>query len=436
MGRRTTEAAVNQPKIFYKEVIVVQRSLFTAVTGLRNHQVKMDVLGNNIANVNTTAFKSGRVRFQDILSQNIRGASAPQPGRGGTNPAQVGLGMSIGAIDTIHTQGSMQSTGRATDLAIQGNGFFVMSDGPNRLYTRDGSFSLGADGDLVNSASGLKPLGWTADAAGVINTAAPLGTLNIPFGQRVTTRATANLILGGNLDAAAATGASGAYLTEVLVYDSLGGLHTLEITFTKQASPDRTWRWEAFRIVPGTPPTRTSVGSGELTFDTFGNMTASTGGPIAFTPTGAEALSITPDFSGLTQVVGPSSALVRFQDGFPVGELDTFTIGKTGIISGVFTNGLVRDLGQLALAAFPNSEGLLKAAANMYQVSSNSGLPRVGVAGQEGRGIIETGTLEMSNVDLATEFTEMITTSRAFQANSRVITSSDELLQEVVNLKR
>jgi flagellar hook protein FlgE len=412
--------------------------LFTAVSGLRNHQVKMDVLGNNIANVNTTAFKSGRVRFQDILSQNIRGASAPQPGRGGTNPAQVGLGMSIGAIDTIHTQGSMQSTGRATDLAIQGNGFFVMSDGPNRLYTRDGSFSLGADGDLVNSANGLKPLGWTADAAGVINTAAPIGSLNIPFGQRVTTRATANLTLGGNLNAAAATGPGGAYLTEVLVYDSLGGLHTVEITFTRQAppAPVRTWGWLAERVEPGTPPVRTSVGSGTLTFDTSGNLTASAGGPIAFTPTGAAALSITPDFSGLTQVVGPSTALVRFQDGFPVGDLDTFTIGKTGIISGVFTNGLVRDLGQLALAAFPNPEGLLKAAANMYQVSSNSGLPRVGVAGQEGRGIVETGTLEMSNVDLATEFTEMITTSRAFQANSRVITSSDELLQEVVNLKR
>ena len=435
MGRRTTEAAVNQPKIFYfKEVIVVQRSLLTAVTSLRNHQVKMDVLGNNIANVNTTAFKSGRVRFQDILSQNIRGASAPQPGRGGTNPAQVGLGMTIGAIDTIHTQGSMQSTGRATDLAIQGSGFFVMSDGPNRLYTRDGSFSLGADGDLVNSANGLKPLGWTADAAGVINTAAPLGALNIPFGQRVTTRATANLTLGGNLNAAAATGAGGTHRAEALVYDSQGGLHTVEVTFTRTAA--NAWNWLAERVQPGTPPVRTSVGNGTLTFDTSGNLTASTGGPIAFTPTGVAALSVTQDFRGLTQVVGPSSALVRLQDGFPVGELDTFTIGKTGIISGVFTNGLVRDLGQLALAAFPNSEGLSKAAANMYQVSSNSGLPRVGAAGQEGRGIIETGTLEMSNVDLATEFTEMITTSRAFQANSRVITSSDELLQEVVNLKR
>jgi len=183
----------------------VQRSLFSAVAGLRNHQTKMDVLGNNIANVNTIAFKGGRVRFQDILSQNIRGASAPQVGRGGINPAQVGLGMSIGAIDTIHTQGSLQNTGRATDLAIQGNGFFVMSDGTNRLYTRDGAFSIGADGDIVNAANGFKPLGWPANAAGVVNSAAPLGSLNIPIGQTVA-RATSSLTFGGNLDAAAATG--------------------------------------------------------------------------------------------------------------------------------------------------------------------------------------------------------------------------------------
>ncbi|MBS3946708.1 MAG: flagellar hook protein FlgE [Dethiobacter sp.] len=414
----------------------MQRSLFSAVTGLRNHQVKMDVLGNNIANVNTIAFKGSRVRFQDILNQNIRGASAPQFGRGGINPAQVGLGMSIGAIDTIHTQGNLQSTGRATDLAIQGSGFFVMSDGVGRTFTRDGAFSVGADGDLANAANGFKPLGWAADASGAISTTAPLGPLNIPIGQTVTS-ATTSLNFAGNLDAAAASGAT--HLAEVLVYNSQGGLHTVEVTFTKTGA--NAWDWTAHwvqpAIPPATEPTRTAAGlAGTLTFDTFGNLTASTGGPIAFTPTGAEQLNIVPDFDRLTQVVGLNNALVRFQDGFPVGELESFTIGRTGIISGVFTNGLLRDLGQLALANFPNAEGLLKGATNMFQVSPNSGLPRIGAAGQEGRGVIETATLEMSNVDLSAEFTMMITTSRAFQANSRVITSSDELLQEVVNLKR
>ncbi|MDW7651487.1 MAG: flagellar hook protein FlgE [Bacillota bacterium] len=405
----------------------MQRSLFTAVTGLRNHQTKMDVIGNNIANVNTTAFKGGRVRFQDILSQNIRGASAPQLGRGGINPAQVGLGMSIGAIDTIHTQGSLQNTGRATDLAIQGNGFFVMSDGSNISYTRDGAFSVGADGDLVNAANGFKPLGWAADDFGRIDTSAPLESLNIPIGERVTTRATENLIFSANLNAEAAVGDT--HAAEVLVYDSQGGMHSIEVAFTKTAT--NTWDWQA-----SWPGGAEGPWTGALVFDEFGNWESTTGGPITFTPDGVDTLTINPDFTNMSQVVGLSNALVRYQDGFPVGELESFTIGKTGIVSGVYTNGLVRELGQIALAGFPNPEGLTKAGANMYQVTSNSGQARIGGAGLEGRGTIETATLEMSNVDLSYEFTEMITTSRAFQANSRVISTSDDLLQEVVNLKR
>ncbi|MCL4463785.1 MAG: flagellar hook protein FlgE [Firmicutes bacterium] len=411
----------------------MQRSLFTAVSGLRNHQVKMDVIGNNIANVNTTAFKGGRVRFQDILSQNIRGASAPQLGRGGINPAQVGLGMSIGAIDTIHNQGSLQNTGRLTDLAIQGNGFFVMSDGTSQFYTRDGAFSVGADGDLVNAANGFKPLGWAADAAGNIDTTSPLRALNIPIGNRVNTRATENLVLGGNLDALTVIPvppAPPSHTAEVVAYDSQGGMHTIAIALTKTAA--NTWSWAA----TSGAHVMTAGSNGTLNFDAAGNLTASAGGPIGFSPPGVAPLSIAADFSGLTQVVGRSSALVRSQDGFPVGELESFMIGNTGVINGVYTNGLVVALGQVALAGFPNPEGLQKAAANMFQISSNSGQPRIGGAGLEGRGTIETATLEMSNVDLSVEFTEMITTSRAFQANSRMISASDELLQEVVNLKR
>jgi flagellar hook protein FlgE len=412
----------------------MQRSLFTAVSGLRNHQVKMDVIGNNIANVNTTAFKGGRVRFQDILSQNIRGASAPQQGRGGINPAQVGLGMSIGAIDTIHTQGSMQNTGRPTDLAIQGNGFFVMGDGTNVFYSRDGGFSLGADGDLVNAANGFKPLGWAADAFGNIDTNAQLQSLNIPIGQKVNTRATENLYFSANLNSLAAVG--DIHDMEVMVYDSQGGMHIMDVSFTKQA--DNEWEWEINLVAED--GTLIEAGStGTIEFDGYGNVISTTaiGGPVVFDDfTTVEDLSITLDFSNMTQVVGENNALVRYQDGFPVGELESFVIGKTGIVSGIYTNGLVVGLGQIALAGFPNPEGLMKASSNMYQVSSNSGQPRIGGPGQEGRGMIETATLEMSNVDLSNEFTEMITTTRAFQANSRVITTSDDLLQEVVNLKR
>lgn len=411
----------------------MQRSLFTAVTGLRNHQVKMDVIGNNIANVNTTAYKTGRVRFQDVLSQNIRGASAPQSGRGGINPAQVGLGMSIAGIDTIHTQGSLQNTGRATDLAIQGNGFFVVSDGVSLCFTRDGAFSLGADGDLVNSGNGFKPLGWMANQDGTINTDGALGSINIPIGEKVITSATKNIIFSGNIDAN--TEAGDKYETESIAYDSQGSMHTVKVTFEKTAT-DNVWNWSA-EYADADGVFQPAGAGGTVTFNESGNFTDFTGGPITFAPAGGAAeLTIAPDFGGVSQVAGSSNALVRYQDGFPVGELEGFAIGKSGVISGIYSNGLVRELAQIALASFASPEGLMKAASNMYQVSANSGEPRIGVAGFEGRGIIETGTLEMSNVDLSFEFTEMITTSRAFQANSRVITSSDDLLQEIVNLKR
>ncbi|NLZ93497.1 MAG: flagellar hook protein FlgE [Firmicutes bacterium] len=405
----------------------MQRSLFTGVTGLRNHQTKLDVIGNNIANVNTVAYKNSRVRFQDVFSQMIHGASAPHGGRGGTNAAQVGMGMTIGAIDTIHTQGSPQYTGVPTDMAIQGKGYFVVTDGVNQFYTRDGAFSRGADGDLVNSANGLKLLGWTADAAGNIDTTAPLTTLNIPLGERLITKATENIYFSANLNADAQVGDE--HVTDVLVYDSQGGIHSITFTFRKDDVNE--WSWQ----VSGTPPML--QGSGTLVFDTIGNLQSSViDVDLRLEPTGADPITITPDFSAVSQVVGKSNAQVNMQDGFPVGELEDYMIGKTGIISGIYTNGMVRELGQIALATFANPEGLTKAAGNLYSLSANSGQVRIGGAGEEGRGTIETSSLEMSNVDLSYEFTEMITTSRAYQANSRVITTSDELLQEVVNLKR
>ncbi|NLM46504.1 MAG: flagellar hook protein FlgE [Firmicutes bacterium] len=415
----------------------MQRSLFTAVSGLRNHQVKLDVIGNNIANVNTVAFKSSRVRFQDIFSQTLRGASAPLEGRGGTNPAQVGMGMTVAAIDTIHSQGSPQYTGNYTDMAIQGSGYFVVTDGANTYYTRDGSFSRAANGELVNSATGVKLLGWMADAAGEINTANPLGTLNIPLGEDYVAKATENITFAGNLDAALATG--GTHTTDVLVYDSQGGVYTLTLTFTKTAT--NSWNWSV-AIKDASGNSIASTDSGTIVFNTDGAPQSGTQGNVQanMTGVGVNNLNITLDFSGLTQLVADpevgSTAQANYQDGFPVGELESFVIDTTGVINGIYTNGMIKKLGQIALAVFPNPEGLQKVGSNMYIMSANSGMARVGAPGSEGRGTIETSALEMSNVDLSYEFTEMITTTRAYQANSRVITSSDELLQEVVNLKR
>ena len=415
----------------------MQRSMFTAISGLNNHQIKLDVIGNNIANVNTTAFKSGRARFEDILNQSLRGASAPQENRGGINPIQVGLGMQVAAIENNHTQGNLQSTGRPTDLAIQGSGFFVVSDGSQTLYTRDGSFSQGTDGYLVNSANGFRVMGWQADDAGDINENNPLSPLEIPIGFKSVVRPTANMVFGANLNANAAVGDT--HVLETVIFDSLGRSHTLETVFTKIAA-DNQWTWQAGVINPADPGgPRLGSGTGTIIFNTAGTVyppIPDTGAIFTFTPAPAAPVSISMDLNSLTQLAGETSAMVRAQDGFPEGTLSSFTLGSSGRISGIFSNGMVRTLGQIAIGRFENPEGLTKAGSNLYESSPNSGTALVGTPGTQGRGLLQPASLEMSNVNLAFEFTEMIATSRAFQANSRVITSSDELLQEVVNLKR
>src|SRR5205823_647559 len=179
----------------------MMRSMFSAISGLKNHQTFMDVVGNNIANVNTTGFKQSRVTFQDILSQTVRGASGPQGGRGGVNPEQIGLGVLIGGIDTIQTQGTLQSTGKLTDMAIQGDGYFVMSDGKQDFFTRDGSFDLGIDGKLVNPSSGLHVMGWQADpTTGLVDTTVPATTITVPVGAGMIGKSSKSLAVTGNLD--------------------------------------------------------------------------------------------------------------------------------------------------------------------------------------------------------------------------------------------
>jgi len=408
------------------------RSMFSAVAGIKNHQTKLDVISNNIANVNTIGFKASRVNFQDLLSQTIRNAAPPQTGRGGVNPAQVGLGMFMGSIDNIHTQGSTQSTERVTDLAIEGNGFFVVRDGNREYYTRDGTFTVDPNGDLANSANGLKVQGWIADGRGQIDTSQQVTDINIGIGERIRTRATSEMALGGNLNAQAADGTE--HSTYIDVYDSLGASYELEVKFTKDSNNE--WSFE----IEG-PGSVDSVqgGSGTLEFDGNGEISdINWTGPLTLVDpnNGADDVVIDIDFDSLSQVAAENSAKLLNQDGYPAGELSGYTISKTGVITGSFTNGLVSPVAQISLAFFSNPEGLGKEGNNLYSESGNSGYPRVGVPGQDGRGIVNTYSLEMSNVDLATEFTEMITTSRAYQANSRVVTTSDEMLQELMQLKR
>lgn len=406
----------------------MMRSLFSGVSGLKNHQTRMDVIGNNIANVNTVAFKASRVTFEDILSQTIEGARSPQTGgAGGVNPKQVGLGVRIGSIDTLFTQGGLQTTDNPTDFAIQGDGFFVVSDGRQTYYTRDGAFKLSADGSLVNSG-GLRVQGWLADANGIIDTTKALQDIYIPLGTQMKPKATESVTFEGNLDANATNGAT--WVTSAQVYDSLGNVHTLSITFTKSGT--NTWDWEA--TLDGVAPS--SGGSGTIVFDAGGLVSSGGTGGAEFTIPGANTLNVAIDFSALTQFGGNPSAYISYQDGYKAGSLDMVTTDSNGIITGIFTNGQSKPLAQIALATFPNPQGLLKQGGNLYQISNNSGLPSIGPANSGGRGSIAVGALEMSNVDLAQEFTNMIVTQRGFQANSRVITTSDEMLQDLINIKR
>ena len=420
------------------------RSMFSAISGLRGHQEMMDVIGNNIANVNTVGFKSGRVNFQDILSQTVHGATAPSGGLGSINPAQIGLGMTVAGIDVLQTQGNLQSTGKTTDMAIQGDGFFVESDGSQTVYTRDGAFDIALDGSLANPGSGLKVQGWQADSSGKIDITQPITNLVIPIGQRTTALATSTVTLSGNLDAGTAD--SETVPTTMTVYDSLGIAHSVKVTFTKTATANE-WTWQASSDASDTgidvtqtaasagPPAVAAVGNGTLSFTSGGVYSASTGS-LAFTfPDGATATTPAIDMSAMSQFSGTSQPTGQ-TDGFTSGTLTTFAVGNAGEISGVYSNGQTQVLGQIALASFLNSAGLLRAGANNFSATSASGAANIGTSGTGGRGSVTTGALEMSNVDLATQFTGMITAERGFQANSRVITTSDEMLQELVNLKR
>ncbi len=404
----------------------MMRSLFSGVSGLKNHQTRMDVIGNNIANVNTVAFKAGRVNFEDILSQTVEGARSPQTGgMGGVNPKQVGLGMGISSIDTLFTPGSLQSTDNPTDFAVQGEGFFIVSDGSQVYYTRDGAFKTSADGALVNS-NGFRLQGWMADTDGNIDSTQALQNIIIPVGAQMKPKATTQIAFEGNLDANAAAGSE--WITSVQVYDSLGNPHNLTITFTKTA--ENKWGWT-------TDLDGTSGDSGTIEFDTDGTVLSGGTGTAAFTlmPV-AQDINLSIDFSQLTQFGGNPTAYINFQDGYEAGSLDMVSTDSGGVLTGIFTNGQSKALAQIALATFSNPGGLLKEGGNLYQISNNSGLPNIGTADSGGRGSIAVGKLEMSNVDLAQEFTNMIVTQRGFQANSRVITTSDEMLQDLINIKR
>jgi len=409
--------------------------MYTAINSLNLYQSYMDVIADNLANSNTTAFKASRVTFQDQMAQLISTGAAPSQNLGGINPIQIGLGSQIGSVSAVFTQGIMQSTGRSTDMAIEGDGFFIYSNGQQRFYSRDGALTIDAQGYLVNAGTGYRLLGWPAVASAngmVVDSNAPLRGMQIPLGSTLA-RATTAATMSGNLNADAAIGE--VYTTAVSVYDSLGRVHNIEVNFTKTA--EREWSVSGPAGDPSitVTGTLTFTGSGILGVPDPDNPPVIT---ILVPEDGAAAeINVTVDISTITQYATESTPAMASQDGLAAGGLIGFSvIADTGDILGVNSNGMKQLVGQVALATFVNPSGLMRSGQNTFTQSINSGEPTVGLAGTGGRGSVAAGYLEGSNVDLAQEFSSMILAQRGFQASSRIITTSDEMLQELVNLKR
>ncbi len=547
-------------------------SLFTGVSGLRNHQTMMDVIGDNIANVNSLGFKGSRVSFSDTFSQFVRYGTNPTDGSGGTNTFQVGLGMQLNSIDRNWNQGTFERTGISTDLALQGSGMFVMENNGQRTYTRAGAFQFDANGTLVSSQNGAKVMGKMASTDGVIPAGNNLEKIsinpNIPLPAIATTKVNwgGNLsssskltrsekcIESGNINKDLTTTAPGNEKTIVSdIYDDNGNKYKLTATYTKQSTPntfnltytmrdsagsdvtlspaatnipvvfDGTTEGKMLSLNGTTPPvalnlkndtmginfnvdptfvtenanattlsssvdenrtpnkvsgtltvfdsygnshsltvnyTRTDSGwnwnasvpkgegelnggSGSLTFNTDGSIkTISPSNPtLSFIPANGAAaqniqLNFGKDLEGITQNSANSSISPLGQNGMASASLLNLNVDSTGKVVGVYSNGESKDLAQIMLANFTNNNGLINAGDNMFTKSANSGEPTISSPGELSKTTIQSGSLEQSNVDLSTEFTKMIVAQRGFQANARVVTMSDNLLQEITSLVR
>jgi flagellar hook protein FlgE len=467
----------------------LQSALFKGVSGLSTYSSAISIIGNNIANANTPGFKESRGNFSDILSQSS----------GSSGNLQIGRGVRMNSVDVMFTQGAFQTTTLASDLAIDGDGFFIVKDQDTnaQLYTRTGDFTLDRVGNLVNS-QGMVLQGFDVDTNG--NALPFLGDINIAgqaFPPKMTSTATINANLdsdaeilldpnSGNLlafDPADPVGTS-SFSTALSIHDSFGNPHTVEIYFQKTA--DNTWGWlmtarqDDLNAMSGT--NLVELAGGQMTFTDTGALdTIVTTDRIDYTavpPTlqalaaqeqGATAIfnfadgaqlgqtvsfdfgtpqrvwdgtafvanaAATSQFDGTTQFAGTSSTLFKSQDGFGSGVLQSFSVDEQGVIRGLFSNGQTLDLMQVALAKFPSNTGLNLIGRNLFSQSQDSGAAIVSSPGSSGLGIIAANALEVSNVDLSSQFVELIRAQQAFQANARVISTGDELLTEIVNLKR
>ena len=446
-------------------------ALYSGSSGIEANSEDLSVIGNNISNANTIGFKMSRSDFEEQLSQSLLGAGS------------IGMGTNVEMVQQILTQGSLEQTGNATDLALQGNGMFVVAGTANGttgdFYTRDGEFTINKAGYLVNQ-NGMQVQGYSADASGGIQTA--LGSLQLGSATSEP-QATANVTIQANLDAGATVPSvtpfdptnaanSSNFNTTVTLYDSLGDAHQATVYFSKTAAG--AWSWNATTdgagVSGGTAGTPSVIASGTLSFDTNGKLSAETQ-TSNFTPAGAtspQALNFnfgTPTGSGgtgvdgITDFAGTSTATLASQDGYTAGTLSGINIGSDGTVTGTFTNGQQKSIGQVAVASFAAPDRLEAIGGNLFMATpddvtagalgeatgtsaggfttvSGSGDATVGAAGAGGRGSITSGALEQSNVDITTQFVDMISAQRSFEANSKTITTADQMLSDLIQMKR
>lgn len=428
----------------------ILRSLNTGAAGLRSHSAAIAVTGDNIANVNTVGYKRSRGVFEDILGRSVAG---------GNSAPQAGAGSALAHIEQMWTQGAMLTTESPTDLALSGDGFFMVNGNVNgsngNFFTRAGQFHIDSGGDLVNP-NGYQLQGYTANADGTMGST--VGALTVAGGT-VPANATTVGDISANLDAGEATmtwdptdpdGTSN-FSTGMTVYDSLGESHEVTVYFAKNAS--NSWEWHAMAdggdITGGTAGTPFEGASGTLTFTTDGALDTETPGASTWNFVGATAGqaidfdfgdSITTDggtgLTATTQFATASTTNGLSQDGYSAGSVAGIGIASDGSVTGVFTNGQRRVLGQVAVADFASVDGLERMGQNLYTETQASGQALLGTAESGGRGSIVSGALEQSNVDLGREFVDLIAYQRGFQANSRVITTADDMYGELINLKR
>jgi flagellar hook protein FlgE len=422
-------------------------SFFIPLTGLEADSTALNTIANDLSNMSTTAFKAQTTNFSDLFYQEVGST-------GSGDPIQVGAGVQVASNATSFTQGSLATTGTATDVALNGNGFFVVNSGSGSdEYTRAGDFSLNSAGDLI-TANGLSVMGYPA-VNGVVNTNSPLTAINIPVGQVEQPKATTTLDMTANLDASSTTGT--AFPAQVTVYDSLGVSHVATVTYTQTGA--NTWSYSAaLPAADFTSGTSTPV-TGTMTFDSSGNLssitpaggTATTVGtatgdissiPLSFTglADGAANLNMSWNLLGtsgtpaISQVDSASAVSATTQNGYTSGEYQSFTIGSDGTVTATYSNGQQQNVGQLALANVANVQGLQLEGDGDYATTLASGSASIGVSGSAGLGTVTDGALEESNVNISAEFSDLIIAQRAFEANSKAVTTFDTVTQETINM--